>query len=50
MPIEYDAVSPNGVGSGDPRLCSAESGRLIAERLVEIGARFCHHFARQRAS
>lgn len=47
VPLEYDAVSPNAVGSGDPRLCSAESGRLIAERLTEIGARFCAHFAKQ---
>jgi creatinine amidohydrolase len=47
VPIEYDAVSPNGLGTGDPRLCSAESGRLIAERLTEIGAGFCHHHAKQ---
>ncbi len=47
VPLEYDAVSPNGVGGGDPRLCSAESGRLIAERLTEVGARFCAHFAKQ---
>lgn len=47
VPLEYDAVSPNAVGGGDPRLCSAESGKLIAERLTEIGARFCAHFARQ---
>ena len=45
VPLEYDAVSPNAVGGGDPRLCSAESGRLIAERLVEIGAGFCRHYA-----
>ncbi|MGG5812025.1 creatininase family protein [Falsiroseomonas sp. CW058] len=47
VPHEYDVVSPNGLGTGDPRLCSAESGRLIAERLTEIGARFCAHFAKQ---
>jgi creatinine amidohydrolase len=47
VPIEYDAVSPNGLGTGDPRLCSAESGKLIADRLVEIGAGFCHHYAKQ---
>lgn len=46
VPLEYDLVSPNAVGTGDPRLCSAESGRLIADRLAEIGARFCHHYAR----
>ncbi|WP_439595871.1 creatininase family protein [Falsiroseomonas sp.] len=47
VPIEYDAVSPNGLGTGDPRLCSAESGKLIADRLTEIGAGFCHHYAKQ---
>jgi creatinine amidohydrolase len=47
VPLEYDLVSPNAVGTGDPRLCSAESGKLIAERLTEIGARFCAHFAKQ---
>jgi creatinine amidohydrolase len=46
-PHEYDVVSPNGLGTGDPRLCSAESGKLIADRLTEIGAGFCHHFAKQ---
>jgi creatinine amidohydrolase len=45
VPLEYDVVSPNAVGTGDPRLCSAESGKLIAERLTEIGARFCRHYA-----
>jgi creatinine amidohydrolase len=46
-PHEYDMVSPNGLGTGDPRLCSAESGKLIADRLAEIGAGFCHHYAKQ---
>jgi creatinine amidohydrolase len=47
VPHEYDVVSPNGLGTGDPRLCGAESGKLIADRLTEIGAGFCHHFAKQ---
>ena len=47
VPHEYDLVSPNGLGTGDPSLCSAESGKLIADRLTEIGAGFCHHFAKQ---
>ncbi len=47
VPIEYDAVSPNAVGTGDPRLCSAETGRLLANRLTEIGAEFCAHYAKQ---
>jgi creatinine amidohydrolase len=46
VPLEYHLVSPTGVGAGDPRLCSAESGKLIADRLTEIGARFCAHFAK----
>ena len=46
-PHEYDMVSPNGLGTGDPRLCSAESGKLIADRLTEIGAGVCKHFAMQ---
>ena len=45
-PHEYDTVSPNGLGTGDPGLCSAESGKLIADRLTEIGAGFCHHYAK----
>jgi creatinine amidohydrolase len=47
VPLEYDSVSPNGLGTGDPRLCSAESGQKIADRLTEIGAAFCHHYAKQ---
>ena len=47
VPLEYDAVSPNGIGSGDPRQCSAETGAALAEKLAEIGAGFCRHFAAQ---
>ena len=45
LPVEYDATSPNGVGDADPRLCSAETGRALAEALVGVGARFVRHFA-----
>ncbi len=47
VPLEYDAVSPNAVGSGDPRLCSAETGAALAEMLARIGADFCVHYASQ---
>ncbi|WP_431284543.1 creatininase family protein [Humitalea sp. 24SJ18S-53] len=47
VPLEYDAVSPNAVGAGDPRLCSAETGALLAAELTRIGAAFCAHFAKQ---
>lgn len=45
VPLEYDAVSPNGVGSGDPRMCSAATGEALTGMLVDIGARFVAHFA-----
>lgn len=47
MPLEYDATSPTGVGAGDPRLCSAETGAALTEQLTEMGARFCAHWAKQ---
>jgi creatinine amidohydrolase len=45
MPNEYDDVYTAGVAKGDPRLCTAENGRLIAEKLTDIVARFAQHFA-----
>ncbi|HEY8609930.1 MAG TPA: creatininase family protein [Roseomonas sp.] len=45
VPAEYDGPSPDGVGTGDPRLCSAETGRALVERLVAIGAGFVRHYA-----
>ena len=45
VPLEYDAVSPNGVGAGDPRLCNAATGKALADMLGDIGARFVAHFA-----
>ena len=47
IPLEYDATSPTGVGAGDPRLCTAETGAALTEQLTEIGARFCAHWAKQ---
>ena len=50
VPVEYSAAVPNGVWGGDARLCSAETGREITERLVAMGARFLRHFAEHGAS
>jgi creatinine amidohydrolase len=44
LPLEIDAIAPNGVFSGDPRLCSADTGARIVDRLVAIGAGFIRHF------
>ncbi|WP_237215216.1 creatininase family protein [Falsiroseomonas oryziterrae] len=46
VPQQYDVFCPESVGAADARLCSAATGKLIADRLVEIGSAFCHHFAK----
>ena len=45
VPHEYDEVYHDGVGKGDPKLCSPETGAKIAEKLSEIVSRFVAHFA-----
>lgn len=45
MPNEYDEVYNQGVGKGDPRLSSAETGAALTEQLTEVCARFVKHFA-----
>lgn len=45
LPHEYDETYHQGVDKGDPRLSSAETGRILTEKLVEITARFCAHLA-----
>ena len=47
VPVEYDAITPNGVVA-DARLCTAETGAALVERLTELGARFVAHYAAQR--
>lgn len=47
MPLDYDATSPTGVGAGDPRLCTPETGAALTEQLTELGARFVQHWAQQ---
>jgi creatinine amidohydrolase len=45
MPHEYDDTYTSGVAKGDPRLSSADTGRVLSEKLVDITARFIAHFA-----
>jgi creatinine amidohydrolase len=45
MPNQYDEVYTLGVGKGDPKLSSAETGAALTEKLTEICARFVAHFA-----
>lgn len=47
VPAGYELPSPDGIGPGDPRLCNAETGRALVERLVAIGAGFVRHLAAQ---
>jgi creatinine amidohydrolase len=49
MPNEYDEIYNAGVGKGDPRLCSPETGAKLTEELTEICARFIKHFAEKTA-
>jgi creatinine amidohydrolase len=45
VPLDYDVTSPDGIGDGDPRLSQAGTGKALAERLTDLGARFVAHFA-----
>ncbi len=45
MPNEYDEVYNFGVAKGDPKLCSAETGAALTEKLTDICTRFVAHFA-----
>ena len=49
MPHEYDKVYNDGVDKGDPRLSSAETGQVLADKLVDIAARFVAHYAQKTA-
>ncbi len=49
VPVEYNEIAPDGVRSGDPRLCSPETGAKLVEQLSELGARFVQHFAKYAA-
>ncbi len=39
-PLEALESTATGVWGGDPKLCSAETGKAVVEKLVEIGAGF----------
>lgn len=45
LPMEYDDTYHDGVAGGDPKLCSAETGAVLVEKLTDIVARFAAHFA-----
>lgn len=45
LPMEYDDTYHLGVAKGDPRLCSAETGQVLVDKLTDIVARFAAHFA-----
>ncbi len=45
LPMEYDDTYHDGVAKGDPKLCSAETGAVLVEKLTEIVAKFAAHFA-----
>jgi creatinine amidohydrolase len=49
VPVEFDELASDGVSSGDPRLCSAETGAALVERITELGARFVEHYAQHSA-
>jgi creatinine amidohydrolase len=50
MPHEYDETYTAGVAKGDPQLSSAETGAALAERLVDLCARFVKHFSERTPS
>ncbi|KRD96133.1 creatininase [Bosea sp. Root381] len=45
LPNESDDICHLGVSQGDPRLCSAETGAALTEKLTGICARFIAHYA-----
>lgn len=47
VPFEYDEAAPDGFWAGHAGHASAETGRALVGRLVEIGAGFVRHYARQ---
>lgn len=50
VPNEYDDIYTLGVGKGDARLCSAETGAALTGQLTDICARFIAHFANRTPS
>jgi creatinine amidohydrolase len=50
LPMEYDDTYHAGVAQGDPKLCSAETGQVLVEKLTDIVASFAAHFASKVAA
>ena len=47
LPMQYDDTYNQGVARGDPRLCSAETGAALVEKLTALCAGFIGHFAQK---
>lgn len=47
VPIELSDITPDGVFGADPTGCSAGTGAILTEAVVELGARFVCHYAEQ---
>nr|WP_298795186.1 creatininase family protein [uncultured Acetobacter sp.] len=47
VPLEGNCTASDGVGRGDPRLCSAETGAMLTEKLVETGIKLVEHVLKQ---
>ncbi len=45
VPLEVNQIAPNGVFLADPRLCTAETGAALVDRLSDIGAKLAAHVA-----
>jgi creatinine amidohydrolase len=45
LPNDYEEVYTQGVGKGDPKLCSEKTGVALTEKLTDVCARFIAHFA-----
>ena len=39
-PVLASETAPDGVWGGDPKYCSAETGKILVDRLVKIGSGF----------
>jgi creatinine amidohydrolase len=48
MPLDVTDLTDNGIVSGNPAIASAESGRRIADHIVEVSAAFVREFAAAR--
>jgi creatinine amidohydrolase len=49
VPMEFPEAAPGGALEADARLASAETGAALVARLIELGARFVVHYAKETA-